>query len=169
MTPSIVGRGVVRVGGLGFPWATLEVDGTAVADLGRFSMLNTFFGRGQRIRLPDGETWRVKSVSWHRFVCPVVVDASGAGLATSAPGPGSYAMNAPRTGVELHPAEARAGRPRRWILVRHDEEIGRLRRNPFEVDLSESLPLPIILLGFSLAAFGVLGEKDLLSKPASWA
>ena len=167
--PTVVGSGSVsRDRALGFPWGTLELGGAPVAHLGRFSMLNTFFGRGQRVRLPSGDAWRVKAVSWHRFVCPVVVDRSGAGLATSAPAHESYAMNAPRLGLEMHPAEGRAGRPRRWVLVHHDEEIGRLRRHPFEVELSEPLPLPVVLLGFSLATFGVLGEKDLVTKAASW-
>ena len=167
--PTVVGSGAIRRSqGPGFPWGVLEFDAAPVADIGRYSMLNTFFGRGQRIRLPDGETWRVKAVSWHRFVCPVVVDGEGAGLATSAPGQNSYAMNAPGLGLELHPAEGRAGRPRSWVLVRHDAEMGRLRRNPFEVHLPEPVPLQIVLLGFALAAFGVMGEKDLVTNATAW-
>lgn len=167
--PMVHGRAVIaRRRELGFPWGTLEQGEEPIAEMGRFSMLNVFFGRGQRVRLPGGATWRVRAVRWHRFVCPVVVDDSGAGLATSAPAHEAYAMNAPGLGVDMQPAEARPGRPRRWILTRHDREIGRLRRNPFEADLDEPMPLSIVLLGFTLAAFGVMGEKDLVTKTTSW-
>jgi hypothetical protein len=167
--PLIEGDGTItRRPALGFPWGTLEGSGRRVAEIGRFSMLNTFFGRGQRIRLPDGATWRIKAVSWHRFVCPVVVDGEGVGLATSAPGHESYALNVPGMGLGLHAAEARPGRPRRWLLVHHEEEIGRLARNPYEFSLDRAVPLPVVLLGFSLASFGIMGEKDLVTKTTSW-
>lgn len=156
------------MGRLGFPWAVLQGSEGAVAELGRFSALNLFLGRGQRIRLPDGTRWRLKGATWSRFVCPVLLDDKRLRLATSAPGPGSYAITCRDRGFTLIPAERRPGRPRRWELVEHDEPVASVRRNPYRAEISAPVPLTAVLLSFTLAAFGVMGEKDLVLA-TSWA
>lgn len=153
----------------GFPWAEAISRSEVVAEVGRYSLLNVFLGRGQRVRLPDGRQWRVKSIGWHRYVCPVVLGPEGRGLAISAPGHDSYAIDAPGRGLTMQPAESRPGRPRKWTLRERDEEIGRLERNPFLAELYVPAPLSAVLLGFVLAAFGILGEKDLVANTTSWA
>ncbi len=155
-------------GGLGFPWATLDGPDGLLAEVGRFSFLNLFFLRGQRILLPDGRTWRLKGVPWHRFVCPMLLDAHGVKLATSAPGHGSYAVTCRDRGFSFIPAEKRPGRPRLWELVEFGEPVASIRRNPYLADVTVPVPLPAVLMGFSLAAFGVMGEKDLLPSRFSW-
>ena len=101
----------------GFPWAHLEGPGGVIAAVGRFSALNLFLGRGQRIRTIDGEAWRLRGVSWQRFVCPAVFNQAGLKLATSVPDQGSYAITCRDRGFALLPAEHRPGRPRRWELA----------------------------------------------------
>lgn len=158
-------------GGLGFPWATLDGPDGTLAEVGRYSAVNLFLLRGQRIRLPDGKTWRLKGVSWHQFVCPMLVDADGTKLATSAPGHGNhnYAVTCRDRGFSFIPTEKRPGRPRLWELVEFGEPIASIRRNPYEADIDVPIPLPAVLMGFALAAFGVMGEKDLVPSSTSWA
>ncbi len=153
----------------GFPWAVLHGSEGAVVEVGRFSFINLFLGRGQRIRLPDGTQWRLRSANWHRFVCPMLVDSEGRRLATSAPGQGIYAVTCRDRGFTLIPAEQRKGRPRRWELVEYDEPVAAVRRNPYEAVVSDDpVPLSAVLMSFMLAAFGVMGEKDLVLG-TSWA
>lgn len=151
---------------VGFPWAELTGPEGVVASLGRFSALNVFIGRGQRIELPGGRRWRLKSVAWSRFVCPVLVEGDKK-LATSAPGPGSYAITCRDRGFTLVAAEHRPGRPRRWDLAEGAELVGAVRRHPFEAVIDRPAPLPAVLMAFGLAVLGVMGERE-LAAPMSW-
>jgi len=165
-------QGSVRLvprGRPGFPWATLVGDEGPIAAIGRYSALNIFLFRGQRIVLIDGRTWRLQGVSWHRFVCPLLIDGSRRKLATSAPGHGGYGITCRDRGFTLLSAEKRPGRPRRWQLQESGEPVASIRRNPYEADVLTSIPLPALLMSFGLAAFGVMGEKDLVSATATWA
>jgi hypothetical protein len=155
-------------GRVGFPWATLQGPDGPVAEVGRYSALNLFLLRGQRIRLPDGRTWRLKGSGWHRFVCPMLVDRERRTLAMSAPGHGNYAVTCRDRGFSLIPAEKRAGRPRVWDLVERDHPIARIGRNPYFAEVAVPTPLPAILMSFGLAAFGVMGEKDLVPSTPNW-
>jgi hypothetical protein len=157
-------------GRLGFPWGRmLGPDGAVVAEVGRYSALNIFLGRGQRIRLPDGSKWRLRSEGWHRFVCPRVVDSEKRKLATSAPGHGDYAITCRDQAFTLIPAEKRRGRARIWELLEFDEVVATVRRNPYQAELPVEVPLQAILLSFALAAFGVMGEKDIAPTTLGWA
>lgn len=154
-------------GRLGFPWAALVGPEGPVAEVGRYSALNIFLGRGQRIGLPEGVHWRLRSAPWSRFVCPRVVDGAGLRLAISAPGHGNYAITCRDRGFTLIPAERRPGRPRAWQLLEFDEPVAAIRRNPYVASVTRPVPLQAVLLSFALSAFGVMGEKDLVS--AAWA
>ena len=105
---------------------------------------------------------------WQRFVCPTLVDADGRKLATSAPGHGAYAVTCRDRGFSLIPAEKRAGRPRLWELIEFDEPVAQVRRNPYQAEVAVPIPLPALVISFTLAAFGVMGEKD-LAIGTSWA
>ncbi len=158
---------IVPRSGLGFPWGNVVRGEERLAAVGRYSALNIFLGRGQRIELADGERWRLKSVKWHRYVCPRVVDSEGLRLSTSAVGPGNYAITSRDRGFTLIPAEKRPGRPRAWELLEFDEPVGRVDRNldvnPYIARMDVEVPLHVVLLSFALAAFGIMGEKDLLA------
>ena len=154
--------------GFGFPWADLWGPDGLVAGFGRFSAINLFLLRGQRIVLVDGRSWRLKGLPWHQFVCPALFDAEGRRLATSAPGHGTYAVTCRDRGFTLIPAEKRPGRPRLWQLMEFGEPVARIRRNPYEAEVETPIPLPALAISFGLAAFGVMGEKD-LTVGTSWA
>jgi len=158
-----------RAAGFGFPWAKLVGSNGAVAALGRFGAINVFLLRGQRIVLADGQSWRLKGVSWHRFVCPTLLDAEGRKLATSTPGHGNYAITCRARAFMLIPAEKRSGRPRRWELVEFGEPVAQVRRNPYEAEIAVPIPLPALVMSFGLGALGVMGEKDLVPTSPTWA
>jgi hypothetical protein len=138
--------------------------GVTVARLGRYSALNIFLGRGQRIELADGRRWRLKGNAWRRFVCPVLVDEHGKKLATSAPGIEDYAITCRDEAFTLIPAEERAGRSRRWQLLSFDEPVASISRNPYLAEMLRPVPLPAVLMGFCLANVGVMGEKELVQQ-----
>jgi hypothetical protein len=161
---------IIPAKGFGFPWGRLlGQDGRLVAEVGRYSALNIFLGRGQRIRLADGTRWRVRSAPWHRYVCPRVVDGDRRRLATSAPGPGDYRVTCRERAFTLIPAEKRPGRARVWELIEFDESVARIRRNPYQAEIAEPVPLQAVVLSFALAAFGVMGEKDIAPTTTGWA
>jgi hypothetical protein len=147
----------------GFPWARLvDQTGTEILEVGRYSALNIFLGRGQRIRLADDRTWRLKSRMWHKYVCPVLVDDAGRRLATSAPGIDDYAITCQDRGFMLIPAEERAGRPRRWELLSFGDAVAHIRRNPYRAEVLDPIPLPALLMAWGLATVGIMGEKELI-------
>lgn len=147
--------------GFGFPWADLIGDDGVVASIGRFSAINTFLLRGQRIEV-EGERWRMKGLGWYRMVVPVLVDASGSRLAQAAAGPKDYAITCRDSAFSLIPTEKRAGRPRTWQLLSFNEPIADVRRNPYVAEVAEPVPLPALLISFTLATLGCMGEKELV-------
>lgn len=167
MIPSTI-SGTVRLierGAFGFPWATLvDANNAEIARVGRYSALNVFLGRGQRIELADGRKWRLKSRGWQRYVCPTLVDEDGLKLATSAPGVEDYAITCRDQAFTLIPAEKRPGRPRRWQLLSFNEPIAVIGRNPYVAEITEPVPLPAVLMSFCLATIGVMGEKELVQQ-----
>lgn len=145
----------------GFPWGTVSVEGREVARVGRYSALNTFLFRGQRIEV-DGRRWRMKGRAWHRMVVPVLYDEAGRKLATSAAGPSDYAVTCRDRAFSLIPAEERIGRPRRWQLLAFNEPVASVRRNPYEAEITEAIPLPALLMAWTLATLGCMGEKEMV-------
>ena len=145
----------------GFPWGTVTAGGREMARLGRYSALNTFLLRGQRIEV-DGRPWRMKGVGWHRMVVPVLFDDQKQKVATSAAGPKDYAITCRDRAFSLIPAEKRPGRPRVWHLLSFNEPVATVRRNPYEAEIGEPIPLPALLMAWTLATLGCMGEKELV-------
>jgi len=159
----IVGHArVVDAPGLGFPDTRLVQDHRTLAELGRLSWFNVFFGPGQLVVLPDGTRWRVGAFSRSRWVCPMVAVEGGGSVARSSPGDRNYGINTRDHAYSLSPAEARRGRARRWVLVEQETEVAVVRRIPFAVDASVPVHLGVVVLAFALCSFGVLGERDLV-------
>lgn len=145
----------------GFPWGVATSGGREIARVGRYSAINTFLLRGQRIEI-GGRRWRMKGRGWHRMVVPVLLDEDGRKLATSAAGPDDYAINCRDRAFSLIPAEERPGRPRRWSLLSFNEPVAAIGRNPYEADISEPIPVPALLMAWTLATLGCMGEKQLI-------
>lgn len=151
-----------------FPYENVVAGGVVVASVGRMWWASVFFGRGQKILLPDDRRWRLTSRAWRRYVCPAVITDDGLRVATSAPGTKNYFVTTRDRGLLLNPAEAPGGRARRWQLVDHETEVASLTRRPFTADVYEPIPLGALLLARALMAYGILGEGDLLPTAASW-
>jgi len=145
----------------GFQWAELVGPEGLVASVGRYSAINIFLMRGQRIRLADGTPWRLKAVGWHRFVCPVVVGSDRRRLAISAPGHEEYAITCRDRGFSLRATERRPGRARVWELTEFDEPVAMVRRTPYLAEIERPIPLSALLLASALTTVGVMGEKAL--------
>ena len=111
---TITGRVVLsRVHLLRFPAYTVTGDEGVLAEIGRFGWFRIFFGPGQRIRLPDGTRWRLKSIGRTRYISPLIVNDEGLRVAEAAPGiKKAYGINGPDYAFTLYPATAGWGRPR---------------------------------------------------------
>jgi hypothetical protein len=145
----------------GFPWGVVTADGVEIARVGRFSAFNTFLLRGQRIEVGE-RRWRMKGRGWHRMVVPVLVDEDRRRLADSAAGPSDYAITCRDRAFTLIPAEDRAGRPRVWSLLAFNEPVASIRRNPYQAEIADPIPLPALLMSWTLATLGCMGERDLV-------
>ena len=159
---AVPGR-VVPARRLGFPDTRMVgPGGVALAEMGRLSWFNVFLGRGQRVILPGGTRWRVRAFTRSRWVCPMVAAEGGTTIARSGPGERNYGINTRDHAYSLNPAETRRGRARRWVIVEHETEIAVVTTHPFTIDPHGPVHLGVAVLAFTLATFGVLGEKTLM-------
>ena len=160
----LIGRArIVHAPGWGFPRSRLVTDqGVVLAELGRLSWFSVFLGTGQRVRVPGGARWRVRSVARSRWVLPVLQVEGGAAVARSVAGDGNYGISTRDHAYSLNPAEANRGRARRWLLVEHESDVAVIERRPFVVEAFQPVHVGVIVLAQVLANFGVLGERDLV-------
>ena len=160
---------VVRIRNPGFPSYELTDGSHTMAELGRYSFLNTFFGRGQRIRLPDGTAWRISAIGAAGSLCPIVTDAQRLRVAESASRFRTYSIHGRGYTYVLRPEERRTfARAQHWTLTRMDDEIARFTFRPRHVVAIEPVPLAAVLLGFALVEFGIPGEDAPRLPPMSW-
>ena len=159
-TPTITVGSLENVRAIGFPHARLVFDGSH-AELGRLSWFSVFLGRGRRIRLTDGQRWRLRATNRTRFVCPVVVDGDGARLAVSMPGDGNYAIDTRDRNFSLNPLDGKPRRANHWILSENDEPEAKMTKRPFTIEATTPIPLAVVLLCEVLMKFGALGENEL--------
>ncbi|MDH3425582.1 MAG: hypothetical protein OEM22_02820 [Acidimicrobiia bacterium] len=140
-----------------------------VAALARYSWLNIFFGPGQRVVLPSGERWRIRSYGRARHICPLIVDEDGRRVAVSAPSTASsYGINGKDWALSMFPGAAtNIGRANSWLLREHETELAVVRRKPRSIDAYEPIPVSAALLALVLAQFDMPGEKELWQPPAN--
>lgn len=164
----LLGRArLYRVGLWRFPVHRLVGGGETIATLGRGDWLTVNFGRGQRIELPNGSAWRIRSVGAGGTFLPIVIDEQRRAVATSGTSHGTYGLNLRDHACVLVPAEAHhtIGRANRWILRDHDGELATLTRSPAIVDAIRPTHLGAILLAFELIRHG-LAEESMPRIPA---
>jgi len=150
-----------RVGSLSFPTEEIVGAGGVIAQLGRDSSLNVFFGRGRLVRLSDGTEWRIKSVTSGRHIVPIIRSEAGT-VATSGPlyARRSYGINGKDYGLTLIPVgKAGWGRPAQWVLQRHETEVASLTQD--SITTHEPIPVAAVLMAFTLITHGIPGEADL--------
>lgn len=151
--------GVRRVRALGFPTYEMVVEGAVEASLGRFSFLNIYFGRGQRIELADRTRWRLGAVGIGPNICPLIRNEERARVSQAMLRVGSYGINGRGYGYVLKPDEApRWGRENRWVLLDRDGALAHFTRHPRTVVPIGPIPLATALLAFVLMEFGLPGE-----------
>ena len=160
-------QGSVRfqaVSRFGFPTEELYGDDGLIAQLGRDGSLRIFFGRGRRIRLPDGTEWRMKSVTSGRHIVPTIQSDRGR-IAISGPlyAKRSYGLNGKDWGYSLIPL-GRVGlrNPGLWALRHHETEVAAIDYHERRLHTPEPLPLAAALLAFALITHGIPGEADLM-------
>lgn len=159
------------------PTHRLVAGGGTIATMGRYSWLNVYFGFGQKILLDDGTAWRVKAIEYGGSLCPVIADASNHRVAMATPGTreggrmgpvGYYGVDGPHYGYRLNAAESGMGRPGRWLLTEHDDEIAVVTRRPNAISAPGEVPLGAALLCLMLARFGMPGDADLGAPRFRW-
>lgn len=155
---------------LGFPAHCLIQEGHPIASLGRYSFLSIYFGRGQRIELPDGRRWRLWAMGSGGSISPVVTNSEGLRVSQAGLRHRHYGINGRDYAYELIPGEAvRIGRSGLWTLTRHEDYIAHFTRRPRRVTVLEPVPLPAVLLSFVLMDFGIPGEHAPRIPKFTWA
>jgi hypothetical protein len=151
-----------RVGRWRFPVYELASSGEVIARLGRFGTWRIFFGRGVRIELAAGATWRLRSLAMADAVCPVIVDSDIRKVAFAAPRYGGYGLNGPDWAYVMYPSEHRQlGRSNHWILREHEENVGVITRRPWRIEANSPVPLGAVIIGLAVAVYAIPGESKL--------
>lgn len=155
-----------RIRRLTFPVDELVAEEEPIAHLGRDSSLWILFGRGRRVELADGTTWRIKAANAGPHVVPVVWSDEGT-LAISGQlhAKRSYGITGkhyaytlvPLTPVGLHG-------PRLWALRQDGTEIAVVEARERVIRAVEPIPIAAALLVFTLIAHGIPGEGSLMPK-----
>jgi hypothetical protein len=149
-----------RVGRVRFPVFAFTQGEKVLASLGRSGWFTIFFGRGQRVELSDGSRWRITSKAVGGMVCPAIIDAGGRKIAVSALTAGTYGINGRDYGCVFYRAGGRRfGRGCRWLLRSHEDELAAITSRPYTVDAAQPVHLGAVLLSFTLANYGILGES----------
>lgn len=142
-----------------FPAYQLLRQESLVASFGRYSMLNIYFGPGQRISLSDGTRWRLRAIGVGGAICPIVTDADGRRISQSGLMARHYGINTPGHAYGLIRAEQSVlGTVNRWILTHEEDYVMHLTRRPREALIVAAVPLATVLLSFVLMDFGIPGE-----------
>ena len=161
MDHEIRGRAEVRrVGRVRFPVFELVQNDVVLASMGRTGWIKVFLGRGQRIELADGSRWRLKSLGSGGAICPAILDDGKRKIALSSVAEGGYGINGKAYGFALYRGEKkRFSRANRWILRHYEDEIATVTRYPSVIDAAEPVHLGAVLVAFTLARYGILGES----------
>jgi hypothetical protein len=60
-----------------FPAFELGQDGDVLAHMGRTGWIKVYLGSGQRVDLPNGDRWTIRSIGIGGTFSPIIVDSSG--------------------------------------------------------------------------------------------
>lgn len=151
-----------RIGGWGFPVEELVAGNQRVAALGRDGSLRIFFGPGRRVRLADGEEWRIKAATSGRCIVPVITSPTGA-VAISGPlhGKRCYGITGRDWAYFLIPL-GRTGLfgTKQWAVRLHEADVGMIHDRVFRS--YQPIPVAAALLAFTLITHGIPGEARLI-------
>jgi len=124
--------------------------------MGRMGWLRIYMGRGQRIRIADGDHWRVRAIGTRGSMVPVVFDSNGRKIAMAGSNLGTYGITGRDFACSLYPEKKPPlGRPNRWILRQFEDELATIRRSPLSIDASLPVHLGAVFLSFILVRHGL--------------
>jgi len=155
-----------RIGRFGFPVEELADEDELIAQLGRDGSLRILFGPGRRVRLADGDEWRIKATTSGRHIVPIITSDSGT-IATSGPlfAKRSYGINGKGYAFTLIPmGKIGFAGPGLWVLRRHAEQIAAINQQQRVIRADEPIPIAAALMAFTLITHGIPGEGDLMPK-----
>jgi hypothetical protein len=163
----LTGRATVRrLGRWKFPAFELGQDGDVLARMGRTGWIKVYLGSGQRVELPNGDRWTIRSIGIGGTFSPIIVDSSGRKVALAGMSHGSYGINGKDYSCVLAPVdEPMIGRANTWALRRFEDEIATITRYPLSVDASVPVHLGAVLMSFVLVRYG-LPEESMPRIPA---
>jgi hypothetical protein len=166
----LVGNAEVRrIGWWRFPAHELISDGHRLALMGRAGWFKIFLGAGQRIELPDGSRWRLRSMAAGGDIVPIIVDSKGRKVALGGASHGAYGINTKDAAFVLY----RAGMQRRgrgmWALRHFDDEVAIVSRTKVSIRGAHSVPLGVVLLSFVLARYGLPSDSAPKMPAFTWA
>ena len=155
-----------RVGWRSYPVYELTQNGEPIARLGRGGWFTINFGRGQTIALASGYDWRVTSRGRSGTFYPVIVDSVGRPVAIGGMSHGTYGITGSGYSYVLFPTDKRQiGRPDRWLLRHHENEIAEINRYPASIDAAVPIHLGAVIMAFVLIRHG-LPEESMPRVPA---
>ena len=134
----LVGKATVRrLRRWKFPVFELEQDGEVLAQMGRTGWIKVYLGTGQRVELPNGDRWTIRSIGIGGTFSPIIVDSSGRKVALAGMSHGTYGINGKDYSCVLAPVdEPMIGRANTWKLNRFEDDLATITRYPLGVDAS---------------------------------
>jgi hypothetical protein len=136
--------------------------------LGRSGWLRILIGAGQRIEFPDGDRWRLRSVSIGGSIGLVVLDGCDRKVAMASFSGGAYSITGRDFGCVLVPGDARRRRAHRWMVRHGEDELAAVTKVPLSIHAFEPLPLGVVLLCLVLVRSGVPGESPVKLPKFRW-
>lgn len=150
---------VRRLGRWRFPVFQLEQDGDVLARMGRTGWIKIYLGTGQRVGLPNGDRWRIRSLGTGGTFIPVIFDSNGRKITFGGLSHGSYGINGRDFSCVLAPVDTpMVGRANTWVLRRFEDDLAIITRQPLSVDASLPVHLGAVLMSFVLVRYGLPEE-----------
>ena len=146
-----------RVGRFGFPAFELAGDdGRIYALLGRTGWFRVFFGRGRRIELPDGTRWRLRAAGYGPYLAPLITGGQGKLVVALPESKLRYGINGRDYAYHFYPQDGRRRSSSVWTLREHETDLAAFRQDL--VDARHPVPLPAVLLCYTMMKYGIPGE-----------
>jgi len=168
--PQVIGTASLRrVQAVGFPAFICESSdsGKVLAEIARIGWFRLLFGRGIRIRLPDGAEWRMSSLGVAGQLVPIVRCDAGKLAVGASVGSRSYGINGRDFAYNLYPETARGIRRHTWHLREHETHLATM--TPQSITSDQPVPLAAVLLCFVLIKYGIPGEASFGIPDFRWA
>lgn len=154
------GAAVRRVGAWRFPVYELRQDDEVLAQMGRGGWFKVYLGRGQRVDLPNGDRWTVRSIGHGGNTLPIIIDSQRRRVTTAGMSHGTYGITGKDYGCVLYPKDKTLfGRENKWILRQHEDELAIITRSPLSIFATHPVHLGAVMMSFALIRYGLPEES----------